>query len=58
MGFFADSLSRIQPSATIAVSTKARELKAKGRDIIYAQPGRAGFRYAAEHHRGSDQGDA
>ena len=34
MGFYADSLNRISPSATIAVSTKARELKAKGRDII------------------------
>ena len=34
MGFFADSINRIQPSQTIGMSTKARELKAKGRDII------------------------
>jgi len=34
MGFIADSLNRIQPYATIAVSTKARALKAEGRDII------------------------
>jgi aspartate aminotransferase len=34
MGFIADSLNRIQPSATIAVSTKARQLAAAGRDII------------------------
>lgn len=34
MTFLADALSRIKPSATIAVSQKARELKAAGRDII------------------------
>ena len=34
MGFFADSVNRISPSQTIGMSTKARELKAKGRDII------------------------
>ena len=34
MGFIADSLNRIQPSATIAVSTKARQLQAAGRDVI------------------------
>ena len=43
MGFFADSLSRIQPSATIAVSTKARELKATGRDIISLAAGEPDF---------------
>jgi aspartate aminotransferase len=43
MGFFADSLNRIQPSATIAVSTKARELKAKGRDIISLSAGEPDF---------------
>jgi aspartate aminotransferase len=34
MGFFADSVNRISPSQTIGMSTKARELKAKGRNII------------------------
>ncbi|MCP4383566.1 MAG: pyridoxal phosphate-dependent aminotransferase [Hyphomicrobiales bacterium] len=34
MGFLADSLSRIKPSATIAVTDKARELRAAGRDVI------------------------
>jgi aspartate aminotransferase len=34
MAFLAAALSRIKPSATIAVSQKARELKAAGRDII------------------------
>ena len=43
MGFYADSLNRISPSATIAVSTKARELKAKGRDIIGLAAGEPDF---------------
>jgi aspartate aminotransferase len=43
MGFFAESLNRIQPSATIAVSTKARELKAAGRDIISLSAGEPDF---------------
>jgi aspartate aminotransferase len=43
MGFIADSLNRIQPSATIAVATKARELKAKGRDIISLSAGEPDF---------------
>ena len=43
MGFLADSLNRIQPSQTIAVSTKARELKAKGRDIISLSAGEPDF---------------
>jgi len=43
MGFFADSLARVQPSATIAVSTKARELKAAGRDIISLSAGEPDF---------------
>jgi aspartate aminotransferase len=43
MGFYADSLNRIGASATIAVSTKARELKAKGRDIIGLAAGEPDF---------------
>ena len=43
MGFYADSLNRISASATIAVSTKARELKAKGRDIITLSQGEPDF---------------
>jgi aspartate aminotransferase len=43
MGFFADSLNRIQPSATIAVSTKARQLKAAGRDIVSLSAGEPDF---------------
>ncbi len=43
MGFIADSLNRIQPSATIAVSTKARQLKASGRDVISLSAGEPDF---------------
>src|SRR3954468_19788656 len=34
MAFLADSLQRIKPSATIAVTDMARALKAAGRDVI------------------------
>ena len=43
MGFIAESLSRVKPSATIAVSTKARELKAAGRDVIGLGAGEPDF---------------
>ena len=39
MGFFADSINRIQPSQTIGMATKARELKAQGRNIISLSAG-------------------
>jgi aspartate aminotransferase len=41
--FLAQSLSRIQPSPTIAVTTKARELKAAGRDVIGLGAGEPDF---------------
>src|SRR5262245_34269467 len=43
MGFFADSVNRISPSQTIGMSTKARELKAKGRDVISLSAGEPDF---------------
>jgi aspartate aminotransferase len=43
MGFFAESLSRIKPSATIAVTDMARELKAAGRDVIGLGAGEPDF---------------
>jgi aspartate aminotransferase len=43
MAFLADALSRVKPSATIAVSQKARELKASGRDIIGLGAGEPDF---------------
>jgi len=43
MGFISDTLARVQPSATIAVSNKARELKAAGRDVIGLGAGEPDF---------------
>lgn len=43
MSFLADKLSRIKPSPTIAVSTKAAELKAAGRDVIGLGAGEPDF---------------
>ena len=43
MAFLADSLSRVKPSATIAVAQKARELKAKGMDVIGLGAGEPDF---------------
>jgi aspartate aminotransferase len=43
MGFIADSLNRVQPSATIAVSNKAMELKAAGEDVIGLGAGEPDF---------------
>ncbi|MFM9849925.1 MAG: pyridoxal phosphate-dependent aminotransferase [Hyphomicrobiaceae bacterium] len=43
MGFLADSLNRINPSLTIAMATKARELQAKGRNVISLAAGEPDF---------------
>ena len=43
MPFIADALSRVKPSPTVAVSTKARELKAAGMDIIGLGAGEPDF---------------
>jgi aspartate aminotransferase len=43
MGFYADSVNRISPSQTIAMSTKARELAAQGRNIISLSAGEPDF---------------
>jgi aspartate aminotransferase len=43
MAFLADALSRVKPSATIAVSQKARDLKAAGRDVIGLGAGEPDF---------------
>ena len=42
-GFLADSVNRISPSQTIGMATKARELKAKGRDVISLSAGEPDF---------------
>jgi aspartate aminotransferase len=43
MAFLADSLARIKPSPTIAVTDKARALKAAGRDVIGLGAGEPDF---------------
>ncbi|WP_281825224.1 pyridoxal phosphate-dependent aminotransferase [Jannaschia rubra] len=43
MAFLSDTLSRVKPSPTIAVTTKAKELKAAGRDVIGLGAGEPDF---------------
>ncbi len=43
MSFLSASLARVKPSPTIAVTTKARELKAAGRDVIGLGAGEPDF---------------
>ncbi|TCO68310.1 pyridoxal phosphate-dependent aminotransferase [Rhodovulum euryhalinum] len=43
MPFLSDTLARVKPSPTIAVSTKARELKAAGKDVIGLGAGEPDF---------------
>ncbi len=43
MAFLSDALSRIKPSATMTVTQKARDLKAKGRDVISLSVGEPDF---------------
>ena len=43
MAFLSDTLTRVKPSPTIAVTTKAAELKAEGRDVIGLGAGEPDF---------------
>jgi aspartate aminotransferase len=43
MAFLADLLSRVKPSATIAMTQKARDLKAQGREVISLSVGEPDF---------------
>ena len=43
MAFLSDALARIKPSPTIAITARARELKAEGRDIISLSAGEPDF---------------
>ncbi len=43
MAFLSDTLARVKPSPTIAVTTKAAELKAQGKDIIGLGAGEPDF---------------
>ena len=43
MGFLSDSLARVAPSATVAISQKARIMAAEGKDIIALSAGEPDF---------------
>jgi aspartate aminotransferase len=43
MGFISDSLNRIQPSATIAISNKAQAMQAEGKNVIGLAAGEPDF---------------
>jgi aspartate aminotransferase len=43
MGFLSDALMRVQPSATVAITQKARELAREGRDVIALSAGEPDF---------------
>jgi aspartate aminotransferase len=43
MAFLADALSRVKPSATIAMTQKARELRGQGREIVSLSVGEPDF---------------
>ncbi|MFO1140928.1 MAG: pyridoxal phosphate-dependent aminotransferase [Amaricoccus sp.] len=43
MAFLSDALARIKPSPTIAITARARELKAEGRDIVSLSAGEPDF---------------
>lgn len=43
MTFLANALSRVKPSATIAMAQKARDLKAQGKDVISLSAGEPDF---------------
>ena len=43
MAFLSDTLSRVKPSPTIAITNKAQELRAAGRDIISLSAGEPDF---------------
>ncbi|MDH5452808.1 MAG: aminotransferase class I/II-fold pyridoxal phosphate-dependent enzyme, partial [Paracoccaceae bacterium] len=43
MAFLSDTIARVKPSPTIAVTTKAAELKAAGKDVIGLGAGEPDF---------------
>ena len=43
MAFLSDTLARVKPSPTIAVTTKAQQLKSEGRDVIGLGAGEPDF---------------
>ncbi|WP_375451519.1 pyridoxal phosphate-dependent aminotransferase [uncultured Devosia sp.] len=43
MGFLSDALGRVAPSATVAISQKARDMQREGRDVIALSAGEPDF---------------
>jgi aspartate aminotransferase len=43
MGFLSDALNRVQPSATVGITQKARDLAREGRDVIALSAGEPDF---------------
>lgn len=43
MGFLSEALGRIQPSATVAINSKAQEMKRQGQDVISLAAGEPDF---------------
>ena len=50
MGFLSEALGRVAPSATVAISQKARVMAAEGKDIIALSAGEPDFN-TPEHVR-------
>ena len=57
MAFLADLVTRIKPSATMAVTDKARALKQAGRDVIGLGAGEPDFDTPDNIKARGDQGD-
>ena len=57
MAFLSDTMKRIKPSPTIAVTDKARALKQAGRDVIGLGAGEPDFDTPDNIKAGGDQGD-
>ena len=57
MAFLSEALGRVAPSATVAISQKARELARTGRDVIALSAGEQ-VHVPARHVFGNDPADS
>ncbi len=53
-----ERINRIQPSPTLAISAKAKAMRAAGEDVLSFRRGRTRFRHARTHQRGLHQSAA
>ena len=58
MSYIASRMSRVKTSPTMAVTDKAREMKAAGEDVIGLGAGEHRFQHTGIHPGSRDQGDA